>query len=147
MEDSSDLSTLTYFLRLRCWVMKLFLLVYLQWKFRRYLCQLITRDKNSTELTKFLSRLDNKVQTEIHYQGNVFFWEYLNHRQFDGMVNIYLKLLTVRKNIQDSIVDVPEVFLDVSEPYVIKEYGWDLIWFSFDGGHMVFYFKKPEGVL
>ena len=147
MEDSSDLSTLTYFLRLRCWVMNLFLLVYLQWKFRRYLCQLITRDKNSTELTKFLSRLDNKVQTEIHYQGNVFFWEYLNHRQFDGMVNIYLKLLTVRKNIQDSIVDVPEVFLDVSEPYVIKEYGWDLIWFSFDGGHMVFYFKKPEGVL
>lgn len=147
MDNSSNLSTLTYFLRLRCWMMKLFLLVYLQWKFRRCLCQLITRNKDSTELTKFLSRLDNKAQIEIHYQGKVFFWEYLNHRQFDGMVNLYLKLLTVRKNIQDSIVDVPEVFLDVSEPYLIKEDGWDLIWFSFDGGHMVFYFKKPEDVL
>ena len=150
MDNSSNLSTLTYFLRLRCWMMKLFLLVYLQWKFRRYLCQLITRNKDSTELTKFLSRLDNKAQIEIHYQGKVFFWEYLDHYHSSGITNLRLKLITVKKNEQKLSLDdvfLPTQLLDVSEPYVIKEDGWDLIWFSFDGGHMVFYFKKPEEVL
>ena len=140
-----SISTLKYLLKFRCWLVRI--LFCFQSRSRIYSCQLILKNGNCKRFNEFLSCLSNKVQIEIHYRGRIFFWEYLNHRQFDGMVNLYLKLLTVRKNIQDSIVDVPEVFLDVSEPYLIKEDGWDLIWFSFGGGHMVFYFKKPEEVL
>ncbi len=98
----------------------------------------------------FLSRLSGQTEIEIHYQGKVFFWKYLNHYQTDSVTNLQLKLLTVRKNEKElpfNDVSLPTKLLEVSEPYLIKEDGWDLIWFGFSGGHMVFYFKKPEGVL
>ena len=98
----------------------------------------------------FLSLLSNGVQIEIHNNGKVFFWEYLDHYHSGGIINLRLKLVKVKKNEQKLSLDdvfLPTQLLDVSEPYVIKEDGWDLIWFSFDGGHMVFYFQKPEGVL
>ena len=104
----------------------------------------------SVQSGEFLSRLSDQTEIEIHYRGRVFFWEYLDYYQSGGVINLRLKLLTVKKNEEElSLHDVslPIKLLDVSEPYVIKEDGWDLIWFSFDGGHMVFYFKKPEGVL
>ena len=147
MEDSS-ISTLKYLLKFRCWLLRI--LFYFKLKSGIYSCQLILKNGNCKGLNEFLSCLSNKAQIEIHCEGKIFFWEYLDHRHSDNITNLRLKLLMVKKNEEElSLHDVslPIKLLDVSEPYVIKEDGWDLIWFSFDGGHMVFYFKKPEGVL
>lgn len=101
--------------------------------------------KNKTQWTEdsFLSKLNGGIKIEIHYNGEVFFWKYLDHYQSGSVINLCLRLIAVKKSIENSAVDIPEVLLDVSESYVIKEDGWDLVWFSFDGGHMVFYFDRP----
>lgn len=90
------------------------------------------------------------VETEVHYSGEVYVGKIeAIYQKFAGKESILvIKLVSMDEGQSRSSRDETRERLEFEmtgygSPVIIKEDGYDCVWFSFDKGYVAMYFSRP----